>query len=112
MRNVTGSLLPCFPNARWEEKATEKEVTRMEQEFKFSISVGTVKTIVMIFVMLLISVVIIYYLLSLSSTLIDDEEAQNQMANITDKFILAVGVVMTVVIISVLLLLFKVFGKK
>ena len=84
----------------------------MEQEFKFSISVGTVKTIVMIFVMLLISVVIIYYLLSLSGTLIDDEEAQDQMENITDKFILAVGVVMTVVIISVLLLLFKVFGKK
>jgi len=112
MRYITGPLPSCFQNTWLRGKAAEKEVKRMEQEFKFSISVGTVKTIVMIFVMLLISVVIIYYLLSLSSTLIDDEEAQDQMANITDKFILAVGVVMTVVIISVLLLLFKVFGKK
>ena len=82
----------------------------MEEKFDIAIGVNEIKTILMVFVFLIIGIVIIFYLMGLD--LIDDEVAEGHMDNVTEKFILAISVVITVIIISILLMLFKVFGKK
>jgi hypothetical protein len=82
----------------------------MEEKHQIALGVNEVKTIIMVFVFLIIGIVIMYYLIGLD--LIESDEATGHMNNTTDKFMLAIAVVITVIIISVLLLLFKVFGKK
>jgi len=81
----------------------------MEEKYNIALGVNEIRTIIMVFVFLIIGIVIMFYLIGLD--IIENEVAEGHMDNITDDFILALGVIVTVIIISILMLLFKVFKK-